>query len=77
MNRNFDDLLDLELFFDEENEENGETSDEEAPTKNQAQVLQNAVHWPPILQEIRDLNILDTAALKNVGMSDRPRGHAL
>ena len=54
--QNFDHSSDLELFFDERDEEedkdDDEGSDEEAPAKNEAQVPQNAIHWSPTLQEI-------------------------
>ena len=47
-----DDYSDQELFVDEDEGDDNESSDEDAPAENQSQVPQNAVYWSSKQREI-------------------------
>ena len=47
-----DDYSDQELFVDEDEGDDNESSDEDAPPENQSQVPQNAVYWSSKQREI-------------------------
>ena len=59
INQNFDlktpeneDCSDQELYVDEDERDNNESSDEDAPAENQSQEPQNAIHWSSMRPEI-------------------------
>jgi len=71
INQNFDlktpeneDCSDQELYIDEHEGDNNESSDEDAPAENQSQVPQNAIHWSSMWPEI-DVEKFFTLTLSN------------
>lgn len=71
INQNFDlktpeneDCSDQELYIDEDEGDNNESSDEDAPAENQSHVPQNAIDWSSMWPEI-DVEKFFTLTLSN------------